>query len=85
LGLTGKHRYRAIPSPAEGPSNRGVEAETVDGELKVLLHGVRVVLVAFVMLVVLTLTLGPRFVHHPQPYGDGECTVTGSVGECTIR
>jgi hypothetical protein len=55
----------------------------VGGELKLPLYGVRVVLVAFVMLVVLAIVLGPRLVHHPQPYGDGQCTVTGSVGVCT--
>jgi hypothetical protein len=54
----------------------------VDGELKLLLHGVRAVLVAFVILVVLAIVLGPRLVHDAQPYGDGHCTVTGSVGVC---
>jgi len=59
-----------------------VETQTVDGELKLLLHGVRVFVVALVVLVLLAVALGPRLLHHPQPFGDGQCTVTGTVGVC---
>jgi len=61
-----------------------VETQTVDGELKLLLHGVRVFLVAMVVLVVLAIALGPRLLQHRQPYGDGQCTVTGTVGVCIM-
>jgi hypothetical protein len=54
----------------------------VDAELKLLLQGVRVVLVALVLLVVVAIALVPRLLHHPQPFGDGQCTVTDTVGVC---
>jgi hypothetical protein len=36
----------------------------VDGEVKLLLHGVRAFLVALIVLVVLAIALGPRLLHH---------------------
>jgi hypothetical protein len=62
-----------------------VETQTVDDELKLLLRGVRVLLVALVVLVMLAIPLlGPHLLHHPQAYGDGQCTLTGAVGVCVI-
>jgi hypothetical protein len=58
----------------------------VDRDLKLLLQGVRVVLVVLVVFVtVAAIALGPRLLHHRElGYGHGSCTVTGNVGVCVM-
>ena len=60
------------------------EASRVDRELKLMLSGVRVVLAVLAVAFVLAIALAARLPGGPYPYGDGACTVTGNVGECTI-
>ena len=54
----------------------------MDGEVKLLLRGVRVVLVGVVVLVILAIALGPRLLQPPLPYGKGGCIETASSISC---
>jgi hypothetical protein len=55
----------------------------MDDEVRLLLRGVRVVLlVVAVALVILAITLGPRLRKGPPAHGDGGCFTTGTEIVC---
>jgi hypothetical protein len=54
----------------------------MDDEVKLLLRGVRVVLVGVVVLVFLAIALGPRILQRPLPYREGRCIETASSIAC---
>jgi hypothetical protein len=60
-----------------------VEPSSVDRELKLLLCGIRVVLVALVLLVVLGFALWS--LRTPQSHGAGQCTPIASGTICSVR
>jgi hypothetical protein len=58
------------------------EPSSVDRELKLLLYGVRLVLVALVVVVVLGIAVWS--LHTPQSPGVGHCTPTATGTICSI-
>jgi hypothetical protein len=54
----------------------------MDDEVKLLLRGVRVVLVGVAVCVILAIALGPRLLKRPLPYGKGGCVETASSISC---
>jgi hypothetical protein len=54
----------------------------MDDEVKLLLSGVRVVLVGVVVLVILAIAVGPRILQRPLPYGKGGCIESASSIAC---
>jgi len=54
----------------------------MDDEVKLLLRGVRVVLVGLVVLVIIAVAFGSRLPKGPVPYGKGGCIETASSISC---
>jgi hypothetical protein len=54
----------------------------MDDDVKLLLRGVRVVLVGLVVLVILAIAFGSRLPKGPVPYGKGGCIETASSISC---
>lgn len=66
-----------------GTENRSGHASTMDPELRLLLRGIRAVLVVGVApLLALVVAAGPRLRKGPLPYGKGGCFETASEIVC---